>query len=1186
MGGVPAEQGVALYAYSALLQFLGAPAWLIERVTHATLLAGGAIGAALVTRELIPRHRIAHVVAGVWWIASPVTAASLLPSSNYLYAAVSPWLALAVLRGSTSSSRWRWAAALALAIGVAGLTNPPALILASLPLIPLTIYLIATNQSSPRATATFALRAGLLAALVLAFEAYRLKLTSVAYGRRLAISAPADVVSQSSSWTESLRGLGRWDSYPSLRGNPLKPSLTGLVHNPAVIIASFVAVAIAIGVVALSRRRVAVLLGCTLLLSATVMVGAFPFSDPSPYGRALRWAYDAIPLTFVFRNGFKASSGLLLAMCVLLAIAATALSSWWRQDKRRRALPTAAAALGASLVLLATASPLWTGAVYEDQKPINGIPSYWMEATAWLDAQGGSSRVLILPGNIETYRWGSTTNGDLFSTFLHRPYVRPSPVSQLARDADNLITAVNTALSLGRYEQGSVGPIAQRMGVGYVLLRNDALRNASGNAARPALFDALRTDPALVLDATFGRVGENVVATDDRSPSADRERELPPVEIYRVRGNNEPVRAVSRPSLLVSGDGAAWPALARDHSLDQLGPIRYTGRMTAAQLDDDLRAGASLAITDSNRRRPPSPRGSYSIPELTMSATQAGNATDLFSVPGSQSVVTYPDAVDILNLAPPSESSEPSEGAEHGPAAAFDGDPATTFVSGRFSPLRRNDGLRVQLEKPVPLSEMSIDATASAGRRVTKAEIAFPDGASVPIDLSSGRATVTFPTHVTDTFDVRVTELSAQPTAGDADLAAWSINEITIPGLDLTAELQMPDDVMRIADTDQPLRELLAAAPVSYHFHRLQDARPDEEASLRRRFRVLATRTFNGSGTVQLRSSATSAERDAVSGGANAPRSSGLPTTCHVDLATVDGAPLGLELTGTVDQLLGGQPIAAKLCAPVGLSVGWHTLTSSSNLVLSDLTLATSASSASAAPIDERPLTARWASETDARVEMSGGTRLILGQAAFAGWEATANGRALDAPIELDTQLGWEIPDAGATTVRARFTPQRTSDLMILISGAGLLACIALVILDPRAAATRRKPTRGRHFAPARAPRWFLTVVTCAFGVLIAGLTGFALAAGGLIVLRKRYVSRPALAALCIACVVAAAFLYLPPVGPALGIVRPGWALDRLRAHEIARAAVVVLAVLLATGQDRVRDGSGERGVENYEEVR
>src|SRR5207253_10540328 len=83
----------------------------------------------------------------------------------------------------------------------------------------------------------------------------------------------------------------------------------------------------------------------------------------------------------------------------------------------------------------------------------------------------------------------------------------------------------------GHYQPGELGPVARRLGIDLVLVRNDIDWQRSG-LPRPSSLDVVRNDPDLRPVAGFGRPGENVIRRADRSLDVFRETQLPPVEIY------------------------------------------------------------------------------------------------------------------------------------------------------------------------------------------------------------------------------------------------------------------------------------------------------------------------------------------------------------------------------------------------------------------------------------------------------------------------------------------------------------------------------------------------------------------------------------------------------------------------------------------------------------------------------
>jgi arabinofuranan 3-O-arabinosyltransferase len=833
LGGPTGPQGFFISTYMALVRSIGIQAWGAERILHGTLIAVGAIGVAFVIREFIPRSRLAPLVGGLWWIAAPYTVAYLTPSGLYLHAALCPWLFYAFLRGVTSPSRWRWAAVAAAIIALTGFLNAPALVHASIPLIPLVIYLLATRQTTVGVVIGWILRQAILVPLLLFPWLARVVLATSLMGENLGLSETAEVVSSSSSWAESLRGLGGWSLYWNPKGQLMLPQLGIYLDSVAVVLITLVPVVVGVAVIGLSRFRARLLFGSIMLICAAVMVGAYPLSESSPFGAGLLALYKQVPATFALRNVFKAGPGLLLATCMLFAYAIDFL---YRRLSDRRVAQRVLLS-GFAVMFIVSSSPLWTGAEYVRTQRNQGIPSYWTEAFDWLDAQPGGSRVMITPSTlVEQYQWGSATGGDLFASLLKRPYVLETLLKTPSADASNLIFSLASSISEGSYRPGSIGPIAHRLGIGYVLIRNDIKWRVAGSA-RPATLASLRSDPDLQLVAEFGQPGQNVVEEGDSSLEALEEASLPPVQIYAVAGNSEPIRVVNgAPAILLSGDGEAWQSLAIEGVLDTLGPVRYTGRMSNAELLDELDRGAAVYITDTNRLR----RGRSSLgARATLSDSERKRTENLFLEPGTQSVAAFTDATSITSI---SEGELVAVGAVHRPGAAFDGDQRTSWQTGAGLPLGTN-GLRIDLRAPREIDSVVVRASQDSGNRsVQSIRVDFPDGTSLPAAMRNGVASLSFKPVTVDSLEIVVTSVG-----GGA--GPFGFSEVEIEGLDLGEVIQLPDDLRMAADEDPAIASAMVTAPLTYQFDREQTSEEEIEGSLRRRFSVIAARSFalNGS---------------------------------------------------------------------------------------------------------------------------------------------------------------------------------------------------------------------------------------------------------------------------------------------------------------------------------------------------
>jgi arabinofuranan 3-O-arabinosyltransferase len=1298
LGKITPSRGWILRAYSSVLEIAGASPWLIQRIFHVTLIVGGSLGAAMVAREFLGRSRIGPAVAGTYWITSAYTVVFLMPSDLYVNVVVAPWLFLAWIRGTTTPSRWRWAAVFASAVAVAGFINPPGLILASLPLIPLAGYQIWTRQSSWAVTVRWLARALLLTVAISISDIYRARLFGNAYTANLLSTETADAVSRSASWSESLRGLGQWLIYWNPSGSMLQPWLKLLVSNPLVILMSFIPIIVAFAVVAWTSWRPRFLFGGIVLMSAALMVGLHPLERSSPLGELIQGGYDRSPFLFSFRNTYKAGAGLLLATSVLVGFAASWLTRKPAEDlsrkggtgetqsivsrKRLRKITKVGGAVILAGTMIATSSPVWTGQLYSRSNPLSEIPNYWRDALKWLDQRDSPGSALVLPGGMASvYRWGNATNGDLFETFLESQYIFDVPLAQPSSLTANLISEVSRRISTGKYLPGSLTQIAGRLGISHIVLRNDTEweRNSS---VRPAYFDQLRSSPELLLVATFGQPGENVTGVGDDAVEALRELEIPPVEIFAVRGFGGTVRAVSGPSVLLSGDGAAWPLLSASGKLDAGNPVRYSADLTLGQIHQELESGASVVMTDTNR-----------------------SSADLFGRPGSRSVVVSQNATAFVDLKP-----NPLLDAivEANPRRAFDGWVKSRFLTGAYRKLSTDAGLRVELSRPATLDAMTFSTVVEPGlRQVKRFEIVTSTGVNIPVEVADGVARVEFAEQQGVTwFEIRVTEITGE------GVGAWGFNEIEVDGLDLSSTTQVPDDIIRATEIDSRTFDLLTGSDISYQFERISALVRNYEDSMRRRFRVATKREYIGSGTLlvanqtdielanliglttfgastsrfgeSLQASALFAfdgsnetawsfdssrtadlnvffesqvvttvrllidissldakkmtielnldgqrisdtvdvpadctrqrictvnldlgsERsmaktlaisirtfseggDAGSGKINVAEvtlngQSNIafpvlnPERCHDVGALIDGKSQDVRFVAPANALFTKQPITFSFCKPTMLLPGWRNFISSTDLPFSTLKFDLVDKVEPTAVVDATAVVQnRSSSRIDILVNGPKGTILVSGMAPSRIWKATADGKNLGAPITVDGQMAWVLPNAGSTLVQIEAPAQRTADWLFVLSAITFAIALLLVFFNPRRRSDIHLETRLAPVGSQSVPRTGLAFVqrivnANSFCVvvsgLLAGVAGVVVSACVVFLVSRGLLRIRIVGSVAVGLITLAAIATVPPLGPAINVVTPEWPNIRTLAWVSARLGAVVLLTCITQG--------------------
>ncbi|MFC4910368.1 alpha-(1-_3)-arabinofuranosyltransferase domain-containing protein [Actinomadura gamaensis] len=196
-------------------------------------------------------------------------------------------------------------------------------------------------------------------------------------------------------------------------------------------------------------------------------------------------------------------------------------------------------------------------------------------------------------------------------------------------------------------------------------------------------------------------------------------------------------------------------------------------------------------------------------------------------------------------------------------------------------------------------------------------------------------------------------------------------------------------------------------------------------------------------------------------------RSGFLPftTSCGTgpDLA-VNGHAVKTRITGTVDDVLGGRPVAFRACRAVRLADGDNRVTAGGRFRVDSLAVDPDGALAAAPAGKARPVTVESWGPGERRLRLSSPRRsfLVVNENYNTGWKAvTANGDELR-PIRLDGwRQGFEVPAGTSGTITLEYAPD-TAYRGALFGGLGLLALLVPVAL--------RRPGRGASPPPPAAP--------------------------------------------------------------------------------------------------------------------
>ena len=222
------------------------------------------------------------------------------------------------------------------------------------------------------------------------------------------------------------------------------------------------------------------------------------------------------------------------------------------------------------------------------------------------------------------------------------------------------------------------------------------------------------------------------------------------------------------------------------------------------------------------------------------------------------------------------------------------------------------------------------------------------------------------------------------------------------------------------------------------------------------------------------------------------------------------------------------------------------------------------------------------------RLRVDGPAWLVLGEGYNRGWRAWCGERDLGAPEPVDGYAnGWRI-DRDCRNARFAFAPNRSAVVGYAVSLLACLACLALVVVDPR----RRAPAlavmeAGDLSGGDRPERWPLLralAAALAAGAVIAFLfgpvAGAAAALGVLVVLRSAVGARGLALAGGALLAIVVPVLYLVHPADAERANNVAFPVERIAAHWVAVAGLIaLLAALLRTladaRPDRGRPGRG-----------
>ena len=446
-------------------KLLALPSWVVQRLWLTALLIAAFLGTMRLSSRLGIGTPASRLAAGFGYALAP-RALSLMGinSGEFLPAAMLPLILIPLVRllqhGHEMNGRQKLGAAAQSAVAVALCSGMNAA--SVIAMLALALIYVLTGQ---RCWSRWRVLAWWAPAVALAALWWTVPLLLLAkYGVSiLPYSESAAITTSVTSLSNTLRGTEDWTTYLAVNGMPWWPA--GFRISTTALPTILTGVTAALGLGGLLGRR----LPERRFLVAALLIGLLIIGSGylSGLGNPLAGVVDHVingPLA-PLRNVRKFDPLIRLPLALGLA----QLLGSFRFVRVRKAAALVAACGIAGLAIPASMNGLSADGDFP------AIPSYWVSATAWLDAHARNQAVLAVPGaSFGEYIWGRPMD-DVLEAMFAGDWASTQLASIASVGNTRLLDAVEQRIEAGQGSSGLTQVLAE-MGVKYIVVRNDLLR--------------------------------------------------------------------------------------------------------------------------------------------------------------------------------------------------------------------------------------------------------------------------------------------------------------------------------------------------------------------------------------------------------------------------------------------------------------------------------------------------------------------------------------------------------------------------------------------------------------------------------------------------------------------------------------------------------------------------------------
>ncbi|MEV0382150.1 alpha-(1-_3)-arabinofuranosyltransferase family protein [Nonomuraea sp. NPDC050643] len=500
--------------FFALGELGGVEPWVTQRLWLTLLMSVAFLGVERLGRQLGIGTTGTRIAGALAYALAPRTLSILGEISiEWLPAAMLPWILIPLLTASETGQRARGAVRSALAVALCGGVNAVAVLAV---LVAPVLYILTRPYPVPR-WRLLAWWSGAVAVATLFWTLPLLLVGRYAFSF-LPYTETASTTTSVTSLTNVLRGASDWVRYLPLNGVFEQPPGFAIATSATMVVVTGVIAALGLAGLARSDLPAKGFVVALFLVGVTALVAGHASALEPIVAEPVRWLLDG-PLA-PLRNLRKFDPLVRLALAFGLAHLLV---------RARLPLRTTAVVAFSALVLPVFNQGLAAPGDFKE------VPAHWHEAADWLDQNAGDDGVLIVPGaKFGEYVWGRPMDEPMQAMsgarWTTRQITPPGSVG-LTR----LLDAIDQRLAAGHGSAG-VTAVLRRMGVRYLLVRNDLIRQNLQGAWPARVFEALRESPGIRKVRSFGDlIGDR--ETDDAVNQIDAP--FPALDLYEVSGSSD-----------------------------------------------------------------------------------------------------------------------------------------------------------------------------------------------------------------------------------------------------------------------------------------------------------------------------------------------------------------------------------------------------------------------------------------------------------------------------------------------------------------------------------------------------------------------------------------------------------------------------------------------------------------------